>query len=173
MHPHQHRVTLARVTPARTAPTTDTYRSAVYGSVLVTALVAALRDEISIRDLTLTVAATIAVFWIAHLWSSVVAERVEHGDRFSFSTLRELVREELPMIEVAVAPVAALAFGWAGGYSRDTAVDLALAFGVLQLLGWGFRVGRRIYGGRWMAYVTGLLDGALGFAIVALEVAVH
>lgn len=151
----------------------ETYKEAVYGSILVTALIAALRHEdVPIRELTLTLIGTMAVFWIAHVWSSIVAARLRAGSHVSWREVRRLGAEEWPMLEVAAIPVAALVVGWIGFVSDERAVNVALALGVIQLAAWGFAVGRQIYGRTVPALLFGLVDGLLGLAIVVLEVAV-
>lgn len=77
------------------------------------------------------------------------------------------------MLEVAAIPVAALLVGWLGFVGDDRAVSVALALGVIQLAAWGFAVGWQIYRRAVPALLFGLVDGLLGLAIVALEIAVH
>lgn len=152
----------------------ETYREAVYGSILVTALIAALRHEHApIHALTITLVGTMVVFWLAHVWSSIVAERLRGASRLSVGQVRELATEEWPMLEVAFVPVVALVVGWLGFVSDDRAVNVALGLAVIQLAAWGFAVGRQIYGRALPAILFGIVDGLLGLAIVALEIAVH
>ncbi len=152
----------------------ETYKEAVYGSILVTALLAALRHEhVAIHALTITLIGTMVVFWLAHVWSSIVAERLRGRTRLTPSAVAELARGEWPMLEVAVVPVAALVVGWLGIVSDHRAINVALALAVIQLAAWGFAVGRQIHGRTWSAVAFGVVDGLLGLAIVLLEVAVH
>ena len=117
------------------------YGAAVYGSVLVAALVAAeFESDVDARAMTLTLFATTIVFWLAHVWSDALGERIAGAA----ITLRRL---------------------------RGIAV-LALAASVLQLFGWGFlaawRTGQRLAVG----FLSAVVNGALGGAIVVLEVLV-
>jgi hypothetical protein len=84
----------------------------------------------------------------------------------------EIAREEWPLIEAAVAPSLVLIAGWAGILSDHHALRIALTLSELQLFGWGFFVGRRVYDGLKPALLTGLTNGALGIGLVALERAV-
>jgi dolichyl-phosphate-mannose--protein O-mannosyl transferase len=131
----------------------ESYKEAVYGSILVTALIAALRHEhVPVRVLTITLVGTMLVFWLAHVWSSIVAERLRGAARLSVRQVRDLATEEWPMLEVAFVPVVALVVGWLGFVSDER---------------------RQIYGRTLPAILFGIVDGLLGLAIVALEVAVH
>jgi hypothetical protein len=77
------------------------------------------------------------------------------------------------MVQSAVIPLGALLLAQAGVWSLAVGVDVALAAGVLQLVGWGMVVGRRSFA-RWpQALLAGLVDGALGLVIVGLKILVH
>src|SRR5581483_7109569 len=72
------------------------YGPAVYGSVLVTALVGAGSEaHIDARSLTLTLLSTTIVFWLAHVWSEAVGDRLGGGVP-SWAHLRGLAVAEWP-----------------------------------------------------------------------------
>ncbi len=74
------------------------------------------------------------------------------------------------MLGAAVAPLIALGLGLVGILTPLEALNLALGVAVVQLFLWGVAVGRAV-GRRWgSALVVGLVDLALGLAIVALKV---
>lgn len=53
------------------------YGAAVYGSVLVAALVAAeFESDVEARAMTLMLLATTIVFWLAHVWSDALVLEV-------------------------------------------------------------------------------------------------
>ena len=66
----------------------------------------------------------------------------------------------------------ALLLGWVGILDATNATRLALAIGIVQLLAWGFVLGRRVYGTWHGAVLAGLVDGAFGVGLVLLEIAV-
>ncbi len=112
------------------------------------------------------------VFWLAHTWAAVAGERIHERHRLSAARVRALGREEWPMVEAGFAPVLALALGWIGVLDDDNAATLALTIGVVQLFAWGLLLGRRVYD-RWFgALLAGLANGALGLALVGLEITV-
>ena len=61
----------------------------------------------------------------------------------------------------------------AGVYANGVGFDAALAVGVAQLLAWGVVVGRRTRLSWWKSAAVGVLDAALGLAIIGLEVLIH
>ena len=119
------------------------YAAAVYGSVLVTALVgAAFEAHLGARSMTLTLLTTILVFWLAHVWSEVMGVRLA-GTVPKWSAARRVAVLEWPVVEAGLGPDALLALAWAGVYSRHTGAKLAMIAAVLQLAAWGFAAGWR------------------------------
>lgn len=150
------------------------YAAAIYGSILATGLVGALREYNAHADaIAVALLSTTAVFWLAHVWSAVLGERIETQTDGGIARIRHLAAEEWPMLESGALPFLALILAWAGLYSDRAGIDLALALGVVQLVGWGVLAGRRIRMSWPRALAIGVVDGALGLGIVALEIAVH
>ena len=150
------------------------YAAAVYGSVLAAAVVASLDlGAVGAVVMTESLAVTMVVFWIAHVWSEAVSDRMHDPRPYSWTRLRAVARWHWPLLQSAIGPLVALALADLGVWSRSTAVTVALAISVAQLVGWGVAVGRRTFE-RWpAALLTGLVDGLLGVAIVALKTLVH
>src|SRR5262245_30286436 len=150
------------------------YAAAIYGSIIATAVIGALREtDTTSRELAIDVAATMVVFWLAHTWAAVAGERIHMAHRLSLARIRALGREEWPMVEAGFGPVLVLVLGWVGVIEEDTAAKIALAVGILQLFAWGFFLGRRVYRTWTGAVLAGVSNGVLGLLLVALEIAVH
>jgi hypothetical protein len=165
----------ARLAPETIEPKTrEGVAAAIYGSILVTALVGGLNEgDVSAGVTAATVVVTTAVFWLAHVWSQLLADRIATGSRLYWGHIRTLAAREWPMIEAGAVPVLALVPAWIGVYRDEIGVDLALTLAVLQLVGWGIVGARRLHAAWHVALLAGLVDGALGLAIVALEIAIH
>jgi hypothetical protein len=150
------------------------YGAAVYGSILVAALVGAMfEDSSGPRSMTLSLLGSILAFWLAHVWSAVIGERVSEGRRFKVSRVRSIAVDQWPLVEAGLLPGLLIAIAWMGGYSRHTGVVLALAVAIVQLVGWGMFAGHRVETTWARALLVGLFDGGLGLAIVAFEIGVH
>ena len=156
-----------------TAILAASFAAGVYGSIVAAALVAALREtgESATRSV-LSLLSTMAVFWLAHVWSQITGERIHHGRRFRSHLAREIALAEWPLVEAAFGPALLLLLGAVGILTDRTALDGALAVCGLQLLGWGFLVGRRAYGRWYEAVLSGVANGLLGLVLVGLESAV-
>ena len=147
------------------------YAGAIYGSILATSLIGALRQaDVTSKEITLEVGATMIVFWLAHTWAAIAGERIHLGHGLLWHRVRVLAREEWPIVEAGFVPLAALALGWIGVLDSTQATRVALILGVGQLFVWGFVLGRRVYNGWLGATLAALGDGAVGVVLVLLEI---
>ena len=148
---------------------------AIYGQILVTAVVAALSEdpETTSGYLLLSAATTVLVFWVAHVYAAAVARGIELRGPVRGDELRAVVRGEMPMLSTAIPTVVVLVLGAAGAFSRNTTVSLAIGIGVVTLFFWGLVFGRAA-GKAWpSAALSAAVTGSLGLVIVALKAIVH
>ena len=146
------------------------YAAAVYGSIIAASFLTAFREEHESAEATLSaLLASLGVFWIAHVWSTIVGERVHLGRDFDWGRARRIASSEWPLVESGFAPGAALVLGWVGVLGSDEAIDAAVAICLVQLVAWGLAVGRKAYREWWRAVLVGGIDVALGLAVVWLE----
>ena len=149
------------------------YAAAVYGSIVAAALIEAFRAEhVKSEQIALAVLTTMTVFWLAHVWSDIVGDRIHHGPRLQVVRLVRIGRAEWPLVQASFLPVVVLMLGWAGVYTDATAGRLALGVCVAQLFAYGLVVGRQAYHGWAAAIVAGLLNAGLGLVLIELEVLV-
>jgi hypothetical protein len=120
---------------------------AIYGNVLATSLVVAFSEDndYSTTEIAVSVLVTGLVFWIAHVYASLIAGRYTAG--------RRLTRAE----------VGAEFYG----------VDLAIAGGVAALVLWSLAIGRQERMSPLALAVMTLLNALFGVAVVLLKVIVH
>lgn len=146
--------------------------AAVYGQILATSLVATLSEdhEISASQLLFWLAVTMVVFWLAHIYADGVARRLGRERDLDLAEIRALFKHDLPELMGAAPAMAALALGWIGVLSRETAVELAIGLGVVLLAGWGYVIARRARLSRWETAGSIVLNGAIGLAIVGMKV---
>jgi hypothetical protein len=150
------------------------FSAAIYGAILVTALILALSHaEHDAGVLALTVLTTMAVFWLAHVWAAIVSERITRPRELSLRHTWELAKHEGPMLEAAIVPLLILLGAEVGIYDVDLAVTLSAAAGILNLFAWGLLLGRRNYDTFFEALVAGVITGLFGVGIVLLEVLIH
>jgi hypothetical protein len=145
--------------------------SAIYGSLLVTVLVAAqARTDAAVGLVGVVVFVGVFVFWLTDVWAGIVGLRIR--GEITRAEVVEVAREESPMLLAALPPVVALAVAPLGWATTDQALNLALAVAVVQLFLWGLAVGLAVGRGWATAVGVGLVDLALGLLIVGLKLAV-
>ena len=145
--------------------------SAIYGSLLVTTLVAAqARHDASAEFIVFTLFLSVAVFWLMEVWSKLVNLRVAGPIRLDEAAV--VAREASPMVAAAILPSLALASHILGGVEVEQAINLALILCVVQLFFWGLAVGHAIGKGWPTALIVALVDCALGLVIVVLKVVI-
>jgi hypothetical protein len=150
------------------------FTAAVYGSILVTTVIAsfAIADQSADRA-ALVVAVAMLTYWLAHVWAGFVGARVHHQGRVGLDTVRRIGREEWPIAEAAAVPLLVLLGHHLGLYDGERALDLATAACVLQLFGWGIAAARATAASWPFALLNGVVDAAFGVVIVVLELVVH
>jgi hypothetical protein len=145
--------------------------SAVYGSLLVTALVAAQARSDAIPEfIAATLLVGVGVFWLTEVWTELIAVRTR-GPITRAETLA-IARAELPMLSAAVIPTILLLTATVGLTTADQAAKLAMAAALAQLFAWGLVVGLAMRRGWGPALVVALVDVGLGLVVVTLKVAV-
>jgi hypothetical protein len=152
-------------------PTHADRASAIYGSLLVTALVAAqARTDAVPEFIAATLVIGVGVFWLTEVWTELIAIRT-HGP-ITRTDVVAAGRAELPMLSAAVIPTLLLLTATLGLTTTDQAANLAMAAAIVQLFLWGIVVGLAMRRGWLPALIVALVDVALGLVIVALKVAV-
>jgi hypothetical protein len=148
---------------------------AVYGTILVLAVVAALsRDRNASAGAILgAAAATSIVFWIVHVYAEVI-NRETSGDTTPFwSLVRQSGWQEWPLVEAALLPMLPLLLGALGVFGRSAAITLSLVVGLGDLWIWGYAAGRAVHHSRLKSVLTGAGAVALGVVMVLLKNLVH
>ena len=147
------------------------FTPAIYGSLLVTTLVAVQWHGNALPErIALTLVISVVVFWLTHVWSSVVNRRVRGPVNRELAL--EIARDEATMLTAVVLPAVVLTLPRFTGLAVDTAIGVALAISLFQLFLWGLAVGRAAHD-RWLlALGVALVDLALGVAIVVAKVLV-
>jgi hypothetical protein len=144
-------------------------QAAVYGSLLVTTLVAAqARHDASADFIVFTLFVSVGVFWLMEVWSKLVTLRVVGP--ISLAETGAVARHAAPMLAAAVLPALVLASHHLGPIDVERAIDLALLACIVQLFLWGLAVGRALGRGWPAAFVVAIVDCWLGLLIVGLKV---
>jgi hypothetical protein len=148
---------------------------AIYGQILVTSMVGALSEDsdIDAEYILVSVGATMLVFWLAHVYAAALAQGLEVGRHLRWPEFRALAIDEWPLVQATFPTAIVLALGALGVVSTETAVDVAIAVGVVALFSWGLAIGRDS-GSSWPAALFGAaISAGFGLVVVGLKAIVH
>jgi hypothetical protein len=148
---------------------------AIYGTILVTALIAGLSEDPSYgnTDILISVVTTVLVFWVAHVYAEVLSSQARRDDPWGFRIVRDAMVGERPLLQAATLPCAILLLGAMNVYPRDTSVGVAIGFGVASLFVFGFAFARRLRHSFWGGVLAGAFNGGVGVVIVVLKLLLH
>ena len=152
--------------------------SAIYGVVLVSALIAIGWEDDTDLEVLLFTLGTSAVFWLAHVYAGTIAreEGPESGRprwRSIVAAARMSAAHSSGMLLAMVLPIAFLGLAAIGWLDEYVAYYLALWVGtaVLAVIGW-VTAARR--GGAWGWHLlSALVTASLGLLVIWLSALVH
>lgn len=148
---------------------------AVYGTVIAGSLIATegSRDAVDLPRLITLVLVGQLVYWLAHVYADLLALRIGTGHRPRRSDLREVLREEWPLVAASFGPLLVLAVLGVAGAAANTAVLAGLWTAVAVLGSWALVAGRRarIRGLELACYVA--VSAAFGGVMILLKVSLH
>ncbi|WP_131749244.1 hypothetical protein [Frankia sp. Cppng1_Ct_nod] len=148
--------------------------NAIYGTILVTAIIAAEDpDQIHISDIIVTVAVTVIVFWLSHGYADLIGDRLNAGTRPSLREVNRSLARNWPIVQAAVVPTAALIIAAVAGATVENAQAAALWTSTALLAVWGIVAGRacRLHGWGLALHAGG--SALLGLVMIFLKVLIH
>jgi hypothetical protein len=147
----------------------------IYGTILATALVAGLDEghTFSAARALGILLGTGAILWAAHVYASLLADRIERQRRSSWAEVRCVALREWPLFQSSVPLAVPLALGWLGILGRGTALSLATMVGIVSLVWWGVTFARGEGRGVRGVVVAAAMNAAVGLFIVGLKVAIR
>jgi hypothetical protein len=151
--------------------TRQTIAGTVYGTIVVLSVVTAgaRAYEKDPWGLAVIAAATVLVFWAAHVYSHGLGESLNLGRRLTASELRVMARRESPILLAGVLPGAMIVLGALGVLGHTAALWLATGVGVATLTIQGVRYARLERLSRVGTMLTVAANLALGLVIVVLK----
>jgi hypothetical protein len=152
---------------------TGNLAATLYGTILVTSVIATLPPNIPPGYATAALVVTAFVFALAHSWADAMKASFDEATPMGFRHIARTFRHEWPIVRAAFPACVIVLVAAAGVYSTSTAFWVATAFNVCLLIVWGAEM-RRVTGGGVMEMVlSGLFSGSIGLLLAALKVVVH
>jgi hypothetical protein len=120
-----------------------------------------------------TVLVTGIVFWLAHVYSRVLARSIARRRMLTRPEIGEALRHDWPLVEVTAPLVVVLALGGIGVLADRTAILVATLVALAEL-GWAGAYAARMSGASTRITVLSTVTAvALGGAVVLLKALVH
>ena len=148
---------------------------AIYGTIVATAVVAGLgeRASVSARRGLWILLATSLFFWAAHVYASLLAQRLQEHHGTTREDIKRAIVRDSPLFYSSLPVAVPLVLGVFGIFGAHTALGVATAVGVVALVGWGIRLAYTEGFSPWGIAAAASLNAAVGMFIVGLKVAVR
>ena len=147
----------------------DNLAGGIYGTILVTSIIAAADTSATIWRSLGIVEVTMIVFWLAHVYAGALAWSIDGNETFSRREVRRVAGREWPLLQAAIVPSVALLVGGIGLIETQLAYWLAIGYGVAALIWWGLLFARKERLGRGATIAVVLVNASFGLVIVVLK----
>jgi hypothetical protein len=150
----------------------------IYGTLVAAALLATeAAGSQTVPAMVGTILGTLIVYWLAHVYSDVIARQAlsegEDPHRLTMRIVVEALTQELGVIIGGALLVVVLVVVDLAGAGRSAAVDAAQLCSIAQLVAWGVFAARRAHLRPMWVVLYALVSAALGVLIGLLKVALH
>lgn len=146
----------------------------VYGVILVGALIAAESgSHDGYFDKAGSTLLAVAIYWLAHSYSTVLGRRLEHRQKLTLAGLGRAMEHDWGIVRGGAIPLIALVCCWALSASQETAVNVAVWTAVASLIAFELLAGIRARSTPRELALEGCVGVAMGVAILALKTLAH
>jgi hypothetical protein len=150
--------------------------STIYGTIVAAALIATeSAADASTAEIVGSVLATLVVYWLAHVYSDLLAphDRRERPGHPTGHAILTALAEEWGIVAGGLGLVIVLVITDLAGVPTAVAINIALAGAVVELIGWGILAARHAHlSAPWTAlYAT--ISAIFGAALVLLKFTLH
>jgi hypothetical protein len=144
----------------------------IYGTIVASAVLAAVGSHLRTVPLAVTVVVTLLVYWAAEGYAELLGEHAHAGRLPSWSHVRASLAAIWPMVTASYVPLLSLLLARVLGADTKTAATVALVVAIALLLVQGWMGGKasQLHGLRLLA-VT-LTAGAFGVVMILLKLVV-
>jgi hypothetical protein len=153
---------------------TDNPARFVYGTIVTGALLAAEgAHPVDYQTTVASVAVALTVYWLAHTYADLVAERLLTATRLTLKGAGRSALSELPILTGAAVPLGVVVILWIVGASLTTAISWATysCAGMMVLVEIIAGLGSGLRG--WALVGQMAFGVVLGLFVVALKILLH
>ena len=147
----------------------ERFTAAAYGTVLVLAALPLIdADEVSSGLGWELVTGVGVATWVAHLYAEAVGDHLRRGAALDREEITRAMADGLPILLAALPPALVLLLGRFSALDERTALWLAVAIAIAQLVGLGVVVGSLVSTRRGRG-VYAIATAAIGLVVVSLK----
>lgn len=147
----------------------------IYGLILVSGMIVVSNSVVGTSlNALMTVAVTVVVFYLAHVYAGTLARlAAEEGHGVLSISIRAAAHDSRGLLLVALLPLAVLGFGVTRVIDDETAIWTALAIDVLLLGVLGWLAVARWNPHVWARLTSAVVTASFGAIVMALKALVH
>ena len=162
-------------TPVRRALSAYRTEYAIYGTVLVSSVIAVGWEDDTDLEVLLFVLGSVGVFWLAHIYSGVLAREDDTEPRLRAVLIaaRGAIRHTAGLLLAMVLPAVFLLLAVVGWVDEYVAYYAALWVGVAVLAVLGYLASARRGSPWYLRVVSAVVTGSLGLLVIWLGSLVH
>lgn len=116
-------------TGARRYPQAD----GIYGTIITASVLASAGDELATWPLTVSVLITLGVYWIADVYSQLMAAQMEHKRLPTWPDVYRTLAITWPIVGASFSPLLVLILAWLLGASSSAAATAGLVTAIVML----------------------------------------
>jgi hypothetical protein len=140
----------------------------IYGSIITAAIIAA-ASGLPTGALTVSVVATLVVYWLAEGYAEVLGEQTEGGKLPTWAHTRGTLAGTWPMVSACYVPLLALVLARLTGASALAAANAGLAVAMVLLTIHGWFAGRAAQLRGWQLLAATAIAALLGIVMILLK----
>jgi predicted anti-sigma-YlaC factor YlaD len=118
-------------------------------------------------------ALALAIYWLAHAYSTVLGRRLSDQEHLSTGALDRALAHDWPIVRGGSIPLLTLLIAWAAGASQETGVNVAVWAAIASLIAFELLAGLRTQATRRELVLEVCVGAAMGVAILALKFLAH
>jgi hypothetical protein len=148
---------------------------AIYGLILATSVIAVSQqaDPHNAGVTAVTVVVTATVFWLAHVYTRVMAIGAGEHHMPTWAEIRETLDHEWPLVQAGILPTVILLLGPLGILEDDVAQDVAIGACLVELGVTGLVVARLAGARGLLVAVSAVISVSFGVIVIVLKTVVH
>ena len=147
--------------------------SEIYGLIIASSVLAAGADDDNIAHVALSVLVTLVIYWLAEVYSHVLAAQRVRGKRIDWSHAAGELRTGWPLVSASFIPLLAVVVTAILGFGVSTAQTIGMICATVLLFGSGFMAARRSGLTGVKPLLAALVAAALGAALIGLKTTLH